>query len=358
MNKTTKIFLVVLFLLFSLLPHSSASANSPPPPVTLWFTFDYPSTSHPIIQKAKIIFCADNACSSSVELAQTPNNSGMDYFNELYCYENWCKWRLFPPTNPYSTLGGLNIQGMQDKPARLFFRMDIQFSDRERISNIFYGIPTNFGGMAYYKIEVGQQDMSLALNKSFSDPTSSGDHTSFLLTLLVEPPVFALMVFVLKKEKFRDLLRFFLLSLSANIISYPMLWTFFTSITIYHSKGTEEFGLICLWIGLFFSALLFLSMEVDNIRQKTITGGAIVFLVFACSLNFLFNGFHYGVTAESFATSGLSAQQAVLLTEISAVIYEGAFIYFMSRKRISILQAFLMCFVANAASYLVGLVVL
>jgi hypothetical protein len=236
--------------------------------------------------------------------------------------------------------------------------MVIQFSDKERSSNIFYGVPTDFGSVEHYKITLGNQDMLLALNENFSEMTPSGDFKSFLLTLLIEPPVFALMVFVLKKEKFRDVFRFFLLSLFANIISYPMFWIFFPSITIYHYIGTDAFGELCLLIGLVFSVLLFSSMYVDKNEQKIRMGAAFVFLLFACFLNFLFVGLHYGVTTEPFATSGLSAQQAVLLIEICAIIYEGAFVYFMSHKRISILQAFLICFIANAASYLIGLAVL
>jgi len=49
-----------------------------PAPAVLWFTFDYPSSSHPSVEKVKIIFCADAVCSSSVELSQIPNSSNYD----------------------------------------------------------------------------------------------------------------------------------------------------------------------------------------------------------------------------------------------------------------------------------------
>jgi len=101
---------------------------------------------------------------------------------------------------PVFHAGDVNLPGLQDNPTKLFFRMVIQFSDKERSSNIFLRRSNWFRQCEHYKITLGNQDMLLALNENFSEMTPSGDFKSFLLTLLIEPPVFALMVFVLKKE--------------------------------------------------------------------------------------------------------------------------------------------------------------
>jgi hypothetical protein len=356
MKRTHKLALLLAILLTAITPLSSVSANSLPPPSELWFTFDFQNPTPPSVEQFTIVFCSDEDCSYSVELSQIPNSADMSFENELYCYENWCKWRLNPPTHPYSTLGDINLPGFGYDVERLFFKVKIRFSNGEQISNVLDGIPTGIGDEAHYKVTDNQQTLLLTADDNFKSPVVSGRFRSFLLTLLVEPLVFAILAWLWKRENFRSVLNYYLLSLLANGISYPMLWGFFPSITKYHYNSADSIGLISLLGGLAFSILLGASAYVERVTSDRLRALAVLLLTCICYLIFE-TSIHYGVYPEPISSTGIPVSAAITLVEVLAVAFECVFIYFMSRRKIPLPWALTFCLLANAASFGLGLIV-
>lgn len=357
MKKLLRLAFIVSVLLISLLPLTSASANSAPPPSELWFTFDFKSDEPITVESFTLVLCTDEQCSYSIAVTQVPNSAGMPYANELYCYENWCKWRMYPPGDSYSVLPDVKVQSSWSFNNANYFQVDIQFPDGIRKSNILHGFPGRYGAEAHFNISQNEGDLLLIQDKDFREPFLSGEFRSFLLTLLVEPLVFAIFMWLWKRETFRTVLHYYLLFLLANGISYPMLWGFFPSITAYHYERVETTGALYLIGGLTVSALLMLSVYFKGTVSEGLRGFAIILVPFLCFLIFTAS-FRYGVYPEPIAPTGIPISSAIMLIEVFAVAFESIFVYSISQKKISFMIAFIGCIFANAASFGLGLVLL
>lgn len=354
MKKHLRLIFTISVAIISLFPLTSVSANSAPPPSEYWFTFDFENRTPPSIESFTLVFCSDKECSYSIDVTQAPNSVDMSYQNELYCYENWCKWRMYTPIESGTKI---DLPGFQSYPEKLFFKVKIRFSDGERASNVFYGIPARMGDKAYFRIATDKQILLLTTDNDFKSPFISGKFRSFLLTLLVEPLVFAILIWLWKRENFRAVINYYLLSLLANGISYPMLWGFFPSITTHHYERVETNGALYLIGGLTVSALLILSVYFKGTVRKGLRGFAIILVPFLCFLIFVIS-FRYGVYPEPIAPTGIPISSAIMLIEVFAVVFESMFIYFISQKKIPLMIAFIGCMFANAASFGLGLVLL
>ncbi len=354
MERAHKLVIIFAVLLTAFLPLKSASANSAPPPSEYWFTFDLKDGTTQTIESFTLVFCGDQSCTYSVEVTQTPNSVNMKHDNELYCYDHWCKWRMYTPIESGVRI---DLPGFQGYPEKMPFRIKIRFPDGERSSDVFDGVPVQYGDRAYFKISSNAQTLTITVDDHFKTPLVSGTFRSFLLTLIVEPFVFAVLMWLWKRGNFRTFLSYVLLSLLANGISYPMLWGFFPAITAYHYESAEAVGLISLFGGLAFSILLAVSAHKEGKQRIGLRALAILLLPFLCVLLF-FAVFRYGVYPEPISPTGISATSTIMLIEILAVVFESTFIYFMVRKKPSLSWLFLFCIITNAVSYFLGRAIL
>ena len=357
MKKHLRLIFTISVAIISLFPFTFASANSLPPPSELWFTFDFKNGEPISVESFTLVLCTDEQCSYSIAVTQVPNSAGMPYANELYCYDNWCKWRMYPPGDSYSVLPDVKVQRSWNFNDANYFQVDIQFSDRIQKSNILYGFPGGYGAEAHFNISLNDGNLLLIRDKNFHEPFLSGKFRSFLLTLLVEPLVFSILMWLWKRENFRAVINYCLLSLLANGISYPMLWGFFPSITAHHYERVETTGALYLIGGLTVSALLMLSVYFKGTVRKGLRGFAIILVPFLCFLIFV-TSFRYGVYPEPIAPAVIPISSAIMLIEVFAVVFESMFIYFISQKRIPLIIAFIGCVLANAASFGLGLILL
>lgn len=249
----------------------------------------------------------------------------------------------------------VDLPGFQGYPEKLFFKANIQFSDGERTSAIFDGIPARMGDEAHFKIIVDDQTLLLSIDEDFSSPILTTTAYPYFLSLLVEPIFFALLVWLWLRPKFRETLSSYGMSLIANLISWPMVWSFFPSIALYHYKRDVIFGPVILLIGMAFSFLMIAPINGTKTDRTILRILAFILLPVACFLSF---GLVYGSTQSEIVNGGLPVPLAFALIEISAVLYEGTFVYFLSDKKIPWRQAMAVSLLTNAASFGLGFVFL
>jgi hypothetical protein len=178
---------------------------------------------------------------------------------------------------------------------------------------------------------------------------------SFFLTVLLEPLVLAGVLAIWLKPKFLAGLLYWGLALLINFVSYPTLWTYFSALTRYHRKGDEGIGGVFFLAGLIFPLLFVLILNARRKWWRIIWIAITVLLVpFACfyfSVAALAGGYYY----NEIIMEGLSFQNAILLLEASAVVYEGLLFYGLNRRKVPFLAAMIGSLAMNLVSFLVGL---
>lgn len=351
MSKTQKIIAVAILLFAVFVPHSIVSANAAPSRSVIWFSFIHQAQTMPEIEKFTVWVCEDETCSSFSTIEQIPNSEPMDFDNELYCFDNWCRWQFYPKNED------AGIAMYSDKHLDPFyFRILVRFSDVERLSNILYGFPSEFGEVEYYNVEIRDKDLLLAFNESFQDPGLSGKFASYFLTLLLEPLSIFLFFTLVWKLNFSETFRVSVLAFIVNMISYPMIWTFFGSITKFHTEINTLWGFLFFFAGVIFSGLLFYSINTRSKLARKIFAWIISLLIFVsiCMLALLASA--YG--NSKFVVSGFSVATAIFFIEIVSVCYEGLFLYYVNRKKMPFGMLMLGSLVMNMVSFVLGMVLL
>lgn len=352
MSKTQKVIAVAILLFAVFVPHSIVSANAAPSRSVIWFSFIHQAQTMPEIEKFTVWVCEDETCSSFSTIEQIPNSEPMQFDNELYCFDNWCRLEFYPKNEDASI-----VLYSDEHLDPFYFRILVRFSDVERLSNILYGFPSEFGEVEYYNVEIRDKDLLLTFNKSFQDPGLSGKFASYFLTLLVEPLSIFLLLILVWKLNFSEAFWISMLALIVNLISYPMIWTFFGSITKFHTEINTLWGGIFFFAGAIFSGLLFYSINNNKSKPlRKILAWITFLLIFIaiCMLALLASA--YG--NSKFIVTGFSTATAIFLIELISVCYEGLFLYFVNRRRMPFGMLMLGSLVMNMVSFVLGMVLL
>jgi hypothetical protein len=305
----------------------------------VWFTFEYAISQQPAIEKILVIQCKNDDCSAYVV-----EDAIWEWM--FQCADNWCRWDYYPSfsDDPYNWMD----------PNPPDFRLKILFSDIERVSNVTGPLPASYGDVVAFKVTVNENDLLLVPDTTIPKPGMPSSGMTFLLTLLLEPLVMAGVLTIWIKPKLSTGFKFWGLALLINLISYPMLWSFFTSIAKYHTKSSENLGYTLLALGILFPFLIVVAINMQSKGWKIAWIISSIAISIVCSYLCLL-GNAFGSLNKSFVLEGLSFQNAILLIELSAVAYEGLLFYGLNRRKIPFLAAMTGSLAMNLVSFLVGL---
>jgi hypothetical protein len=331
-----------LFILL-LIPFASVSANSPPPRVQVWFVIQADPTKKLEILGAKIIGCPVQDCTE----ATAEYDSDRDTYGQFIHADNLYYWSFRHPHESDSDRG---------VTTPYYFRLILQFRDGEKVSQPIDNVPVKYGSNASYRVIVNSKDLTVERTTEPRWPGLNFSYDAFLLTLISESLAGAILWALWKKANAVEILKFAALILAANAISYPVLWSYFLSITQFHSKSDMISGTIVLFGGIVFSILLILAINSKPGEGRTVLAIAtIISIPTSCIICVLSGGVGYG--AVTIFAEGLPVKTAILLLEICAVLWETLLLYGMTKRKNTLSQMFTTSLIMNIASFAISLLI-
>lgn len=322
------------------------SANSIGPPTELWFTLEYETPGGPALEGVQVVGCEAADCAAPVLLAQhgacrgpecvagAPTLTG--WADRFECAENLCR------------LASRTYEGGH-------LRLVAQFADRARVSDVVGPLPWQYGMEKAWRVSVRDADLALAEQSSFSVPgTNYGLFIVALgITLAVELLVAAAFVYLVLRNgsRIRNVLAAVLL---INLITVPVVWYTFPSWGRFQTGMAKGMGWMVLALFGIYALLLVGLFRSEGKRRRVM----LILTILSLPVSF------FGLLAALFITSygnydftmrGLSPVTVVALSEAFAFAAEAVLLAVMARKSLTVWQAVLLSFVANAASFLAGL---
>jgi hypothetical protein len=346
------IFVLSLFLLF--VPSETVSANSPPPPYELWFTFVYDIPDQVSIEDISLFVCKDETCSTSQTIKKLEAGTGSQVWqHQFYCYESWCRLRHSFTVS----VGGAILDRDTNS---YYFKIVVGFSDKERSSNVIKGLPKGYGSTKHFIANVRENDLALSVDDNFSNPQNDlyifGLSFSFFITLLVEPVFAGIFLIFIYKMKNQQALKLGLLVFLINLITYPSLWGFSWAIS---QLEWDSYQRLNGWFALLMSTAfwVFVLLIMSNKGKKRfiwIMLSIILMVLFV--FMFWYIAYDFDIWgSQALEIFGLSYLNVIIVIEILAVIYEGLLIYGLSKKALSLPKSLTISLVMNLASFLIGL---
>jgi len=348
MNTVVKRSLLWLFL-FSLLllGRGSVSANAAPPPAKLWFTFESALSPSPSLEAVQLIVCTTEACESPA-------------FVQRYAVCDAAGCLLNPPGPPDRATfecSGNRCLGTIPYPyfEHEYFMLIVQFSDRVRQSAVLGGMPTEWGGESAWLIRVQDEALVVQVDADFVDPYQPYSNLlpGFALTLVVELIVAGVGLWFWKREERASLAGRLLLVGLINLLTYPMVWLVFPSLRQFQPRYLRTMSL---YVGIamlvYAAALVWIYFSDKRKRLLGIILTSVSLPLTGFCLLFVLIVAGYG--SYEVAIPGLSSELALLFTELFVVVAEGALLFVLSRKSLSILQVGVLSLLMNLASFLAG----
>jgi hypothetical protein len=348
MNTVAKRSLLWAFLVGLLLfDRGIVFANAAPPPLKLWFTFEYAVSPSPNLEAVQLVVCATEACESPVfvqryAVCDAPgclvNPPGPPDRATFECFDNRCLGTIPYPYYEHE-----------------YFLLIAQFSDRVRESAVLGGLPTEWGGESAWLVQVQDEALILQVDGDFINPYQPyGNILSGLaLTLVVELLVVGVGLWFWKREERASLAGRLLLVGLINLLTYPLVWLVFPSLRQFQPLYLRTMSL---YVGIaalvYVAALLWIYLS-DKRKRRL---GIILTLVSlpATAICLLFVLIVVGYGSYAVAVPGLSPDLALLFTELFVIMAEAALLFVLSRKSLSALQAGVLSLLMNLASFLAG----
>jgi hypothetical protein len=348
-----KFLLVSFVVLIALLPTTVALANSAAPPAVVWFTLLYETGHRPRLEGIQLVGCPTEQCQSPVLLQQygvceaagclPPPVTLVDGFATAFsCAADRCRGMSY---NDYA--------GMD-------FKLVAQFSDQVRSSPVTSKLPSEFGEVAAWNVIVGETNLSLtpdATIPTLNEPYELYPRNLILLglSILVEVLVaWACFYFLTPADRSQWLKRLLVVFL-VNLATFPSLWLFFPAFGQFHRAGSRYLGVIAMLVSAFFVALLVIIYRSPRkVRlwaiPLTVVGGLVA--GFGCSFLLLLAYFG-GATVY---VQGLPSTLVILLSEMYAVIVEAVLISILLKLPPKTRWVWITSLLMNAASFIVGLI--
>jgi hypothetical protein len=330
-QKKTQLFILMGVLLISLIPFT-VTADSAPPPVEVWFVFHSNSTKPLEIISAKVVGCTTRNC----------NETTAKYISDkLECFRDLCWWSFDTYT-------------FNDGQVPYFFQLTVEFPSGEKTSNVLDDVPLNYGKTASYQVDLSGDGLTIQRIKDIPWPGLEFDLESYLISLIIESLVGALFLAIWKKLRIWEILKYIGAIILVNLVSYPVLWYFFSSVSQFHQKSNEIPGIAGLIFGTVFYILLLLAINNKRIEERVIfTIATIMSIPLYCLLSFVI----FGLGGNAIVAAGIPVNTTIVLLEICAVLIEALLLYGMRKKQLTLSQAFLTSLIMNLASFLIGLLI-
>jgi len=334
-------------LLALLLPLHRVAANAAPPPDLIWFRFDDSAASSPR-EGMQLLRCKNPACEQPELLQQygvcdAPTClSGSTEATErdpLTCRADRCMY-------VYGYGGFSEVD---------YLRLIVQYPDQVRQSNVFPSVEeANYQHETAFRVSV--TDGSLQVEPDPKAPARPRSPvTAFGVTLAVELTVAALVLLRLGVAR-REVGILLLMIALINLLSFPVVWTFFPALGFFQEESERVFGTYMLVMALGYGGVVGGIRWVDNLRRRWLLGiGALLSipLMLCLGMIVMVNFTSYSPTPP--LADGLPYGVTLTLSELFAFGFEALLIYLVSRRTLNIGQAALLSFLMNAAGFLAGL---
>ncbi|HEX9115366.1 MAG TPA: hypothetical protein VGA61_04805 [Anaerolineae bacterium] len=343
---------VLLALGGALLAPQAASANAAPPVPHLWFKLVYPEGKPGAIQAAQLVACADAGCTSKALVGQTGSCTAAGCaisspavatpVERFDCAEDYC-------------LAGWTYQ---DPPERgTLLQLILQFPDGVRASASFpFGSP-DYGLLRQeWQVAVTRSGLDLKVSPDSDGPAGPGLSVflaNLILTMVVELLVATLLWALLPGGKPR---LFVLLAIVAgiNLLTFPVVWLFFPSLTPYRSSVMRMGGCLS-YVPLLYALAAYLVARVRGRRLRIVLIAGLVLSLPVAALVAWMMLFFSAYGEDLPPVTGLASGLALLLSEAFAVVGEAFLLRLFARRSLSWLRAGLISLLMNAASFGAGL---
>ncbi len=333
-------------------PLQSARANSLPPPAVVWLVFEYATSPTPRLSGVQLLGCETSACEQPVLLHQYGicNQTGCvaspelltDFEDDFECSGDFCR---------ASTTWGYSWPG---------FRVVAQFTDRVRVSEVAEGLPADYGEERTWRVLVNQADLSL---QSEATPPEIDDPFQAVyknlgwagISIAVELLAAGLCFQLFARTDLHQLPKRLLMVLLVNLINLPVAWLFIPALGRFQEETSLSFGYLILFTAGAFTALLaFIYRTEGKTRRWLVILTAIMLVLIAfCYLAVLpALPIGYGSAVHVW---GLSTSGVIITVEVFAIVFEALMITLLSRRTLSPGLIWLVSFIMNAASFLIGI---
>ena len=326
-------------------------ANSAPPPNRIWFVF----ADGRLPSAAQLQGCSDTACTQidllheygrceSADCIDTPKQlqSPTDYFD---CADGRCLFTSYAQLPPYLKLAAQFPDG--DRSTDPFAAT---FTDRWAASNTVSVSTEN----ARLRLTPSTRTIALGtLGKALPWLLPSG-----LLTLLVEVLVSLAILFFVFKAHSATLAGWGAWIAVANLLSYPATWLFFPTLGAFGMSNERLLGSFVM-LAVFVLAGLLIGLRHAQRRNIKIALGILLGLLLAvfCAGSFVLLALAGYASYFPSTASGLPSATLLILAELFAVIFETIVIYLLNKRQLALARVAVMSLTANAASFLIGLLV-
>lgn len=362
------ILAIDMIVLFAL----PAIANAPPPPPMNWFLLSY-STSQPTLQGLQIAECNTATCEQPTLFIQygecfatgclKPNAKtsqiAKDY--RFDCADNRClliEVNTFPIDQP-------ETQEQSKEQTNKWFRLIGQFSDRLRLSSPMFKNPqtknASFSYRAFWQVQVTKDSLQLVeedrqLYFIFLTPlqeyTSQMFYSGWLLTITSEVLIASIFLWWRKVSR-QNIVRTLVAIAMVNLFSYPVVWSFFTSLEPFQILLGRYLGISSLVVALVYGLIMYGRRSASS--KKIIFISLLAFIVLNIAGGFIALWFGYGNRLP--IAQGIPYRWTMPISEVFAVVYEAWLIATLSLGQLSLKQSGVLSLLTNVTSLVLGLII-
>lgn len=343
----------VSFVIMLLCSHSSALANSAPPPMKIWVTFESSTSSAYEWEAVQLVVCAEELCELPVFVQQYGS-----------CEAEGCLFNLPEPPS-HSTfecfrnrcLGTVHFPYYEESQ---YFKLIVQFPDHTRESNVLADLPAVWkpGEERAWSVQIQDAALAVTPDAAFVSPVVplSPLLSGLLLTLIVELLVTVIALWSLARKERALLSRRLLIVFLINLLTYPLVWLIFPAMRQFQPQYLRA---ISPYVGvatlLYTAAMVWIYLTREKKRLIGIIASVVVLPLVTICVFFALIVTGYG--NYEIAVPGLSPGMSLLLTEITVVLMETVLLYVLNRKTLSWTWAGALSLVMNLASFLAGQVI-
>lgn len=338
-----RFILALVGFLLTLLLAAPAAANAPAPPNLAWFHFE---AGLPV-QGAQWVACATMACDRPILLKQSgicrdpgclQTSPQLAADHKFDCATNTCLY-------VESSLG--------EKPQGEAFKLIVQ-ADRLLTTPPFKldFHSTVFG--ANQRFQVTAQGSTLVLTPDAAPQPSRADQfgVGWGLTQVTELIVAALFLRWRKLEN-RELIKILVAIAFINLLTFPVVWLWFPAWQPFQQVGMRYLGSLSLLVAIGHSFWL---ATRPTVTLKTLSWQFLTWLLTLPVVGMVALFLTYG--QSDYGPAGLPGLITLPASELFAWGWEAGLIYRVGRSSLSINQAMLLSWLTNAASLILGLILL
>jgi hypothetical protein len=335
-------FLALVGLLFCLLLAAPADANAPAPPNLAWFNFE-PSMP---VQGVQLVECGTATCDRPTLLKQSGicRDSGclpaapQLAAHRFDCAANTCLYVeesfVKPPQGPMFKLIVQTDRVITTPPFQIGFETTILGANR--------------------RFRVTRTDAALTIMPDTAPKPSRSElfWVGLGLTQMTELVVAALFG-IWKKLERSALIKLLAAIAWINLLTFPVVWLLFPALQPFQQVGMRHLGGLSLLVAIGYS--LWLATRA-TVTLKLLLRMLLTWIITLPLVGFVALIFTYGQAA--YVPAGLPGWVTLTASELFAWGWEAWLIYRVGRSHLSVSQAILLSLLTNAASLILGLILL